>query len=332
VSLLSRVIDAGHEYRNPLFQVEARLFVGTPPRGAKLTRFWMLLVLASLVAAGGVVDDSTPVVIGAMIVSPLATPIYGVALSTVTGSRRNLRDALLLLAAGIAVSILIGMLIGQLTFERLPLDANPQIMGRTAPKVLDLLIAVAMGVAGAFALVRRDVANIVAGVAIAISLVPLLEVVGITLGDGRPDLAWGAFLLFLTNAAAIIVAGVVVFTAAGYQRDAAAAARGAGAGRRATLLITVLVVALVIPLTITSVRTYRYQRWMKATEAAAQQWVADTGWRVTDVHQSGDEIVATVIGPGDPPPLGALQAMVRRSVPDSVTVRIVKDSGETSEF
>ena len=156
----------------------------------------MLLVLASLAAAGGVVDDSTPVVIGAMIVSPLATPIYGVALSTVVGSRRDLRDALLLLAAGIAVSILIGMLIGQLTFERLPLDANPQIMGRTAPKVLDLVIAVAMGVAGAFALVRRDVANIVAGVAIAISVVPMLEVAGITLGDGRPDLAWGAFLLF----------------------------------------------------------------------------------------------------------------------------------------
>ena len=169
------------------------------------------------------------------------------ALSTVVGSRRDLRDALLLLAAGVAVSILIGMLIGHLTFERLPLDANPQIMGRTAPKVLDLVIAVAMGVAGAFALVRRDVANIVAGVAIAISLVPMLEVAGITLGDGRPDLAWGAFLLFLTNAAAIIVAGVVVFTAAGYQRDAAAA-RGVGARRRAKLLITVLVVALVIPL------------------------------------------------------------------------------------
>ena len=95
-----------------------------------------------------------------------------------------------------------------------------------------------------------------------------------------------------------------------------------------------MLVALVIPLspTITSVRTYRYQRWMKATEAAARQWVADTGWRVTDVHQSGDEIVATVIGPGDPPPLGAFQAMVRRAVAASVTVRIVKDSGDTSEF
>ena len=68
--------------------------------------------------------------------------------------------------------------------------------------------------------------------AIAISLVPVLAVVGITLGGGRADLALGAFILFLTNAAAILVAGAVVFTAAGYKREARD--RDARAGRRAT--------------------------------------------------------------------------------------------------
>ena len=90
-------------------------------------------------------------------------------------------------------------------------------------------MAVFTGVAGSFALVRRDVSNILAGVAIAISLVPVLAVVGITIGSGAWGMAWGALLLFLTNAAAIIVSGVVVFTAAGYQRDAAA--RGAHIGQ-----------------------------------------------------------------------------------------------------
>ncbi len=331
MGIFARVIDAGGEFRNPLAQVEDGLSSGGASRGSALTRFWMLLVLASVVGAAGVVDNSTPVVLGAMIVSPLATPVYGVALSTVVGSRRGLRDALLLLAAGIAVSILVGLLVSLLTFERLPLEANPQIVGRTAPKVLDLVVALAMGLVGAFALVRRDVANIVAGVAIAISLVPVLEVVGITLGHGRPDLAWGAALLFLTNAAAIIVAGVVVFTAAGYQREAAAR-RGAGGGRSAKVLIAAVVVALVVPLTITSVRTYRYQQWMQATETAARQWVGDTGWRLVDVHQSGEEIVATVIGSGEAPPLETLEREVRRSVPDSITVTIIKGSGETDEI
>ena len=311
--------------------MEDGLFVGRDHRGAKLTQFWVLMVSASVIGAGGVVSNSTPAVIGAMIVAPLATPIYGAALATVIGSRRDLRTALLLLAAGVVVNILIGMVISQITFNRMPLDANPQnSFERTAPKILDLIIAISVGVAGAFALVRRDVVNILAGVAIAISLVPVVEVVGITLGSGRLDLAWGAFLTFLTNAAAIIVAGVIVFTAAGYR--SVAAERLPRDGRRAKALITALVAALVIPLTVSSVRTYRYQSWMSATEDASRRWVADTSWRVVDVRQTGDEIVVTVIGPGDPPAHEKFRAEVRRLVPATVTVRLIEDSGANVEL
>ena len=85
----------------------------------------MLLVLASVIAAGGVVGDSTPAVIGAMIMAPLATPIYGVALARVVGSRRDLRHSLLLLVAGVAVNILIGVLMAAAHLDRMPLDAQP---------------------------------------------------------------------------------------------------------------------------------------------------------------------------------------------------------------
>ena len=206
----ARVLDAGAAFRNPLEDVEDGLFITSGDRRAKLSQFWVLLVLASLIAAGGVIGDATPAVIGAMIVAPLATPIYGVALATVTGSRSNLGASLLLLVEGIVVNILIGVLMGLVTFARMPLDANPQILGRTSPTLLDLIVAVTVGVAGSFALVRRDVSNILAGVAIAISLVPVLAVVGITLGSGRLDHALGAFVLYLTNAAAIIVSGIGV--------------------------------------------------------------------------------------------------------------------------
>jgi len=203
MGLFSRIIDAGGEYRVTLAAVEDSLFLDRGSRSAKLSQYWVLLVLASVIGAGGVIGDSTPAVIGAMIVAPLATPIYGIALATVIGSRRDLRNALVLLVAGIAVDILIGLLMARLTFDRMPIEVNPQILTRTAPAILDLIVAIAVGFAGAFALVRRDVASILAGVAIAISLVPVLEVVGIALGSGRLDLAWGAFLLFLTNAAAM---------------------------------------------------------------------------------------------------------------------------------
>jgi uncharacterized hydrophobic protein (TIGR00271 family) len=153
-------------------EIEDGLFISSGDTRAKASQFWVLLALASVIAAGGVVGDSTPAVIGAMIVAPLATPIYGVALATVTGSRRDVLASLKLLVAGVAVNVLIGFLLGMVTVQRLPVAANPQILGRTAPTLLDLTVAVAVGIAGSFALVRRDVSNILAGVAIAISLVP----------------------------------------------------------------------------------------------------------------------------------------------------------------
>lgn len=189
---MTRAIPAGGDHRASMDEIEDGLFISSGDKRAKVSQFWVLLVLASVIAAGGVVGDSTPAVIDAMIVARLATPIYGVALATVTGLRRDLLASLKLLVGGVAVNVLIGFLLGMVTVQRLPVAANPQILGRTAPTLLDLTVAVAVGVAGSFALVRRDVSNILAGVAIAISLEPVLAVVGITLGSGRLDLAWGA--------------------------------------------------------------------------------------------------------------------------------------------
>jgi uncharacterized membrane protein len=185
-------------------------------------------------------------------------------------------------------------------------------------------------VAGSFALVRRDVSNILAGVAIAISLVPVLAVVGITLGSGRLDLAWGALILFLTNAAAIIVAGVVVFTAAGYQR--VAAERGMRPGRRAKMLIAVFVIVLLIPLSIASLRTLRYEQWIGATEAAAAPWVKGTGWDIKSVQQVGGAIQVNAVGPGDPPPIDSFKAAVRAEVPRHVVVQVLEGSGTTIDL
>jgi uncharacterized hydrophobic protein (TIGR00341 family) len=325
VGWFARVIDAGHEYRNSLAEVEDGLFLDVGSRRAKLTKFWVQLVLASVIAAGGVISNSTPAVIGAMIIAPLATPIYGFALGAVVGDRRALRDSLLLLLGGVGVNILIGVLMAALTVQRMPLSGNPQVTGRTSSTILDLTVAVAVGIAGSFALSRRDVADILAGVAIAISLVPVLAVVGITLGAREWGMATGALVLFLTNAAAILVAGAIVFTAAGYQREATH--RDARAGRRAKTLIAVLLIVLLLPLGYSSFRTLQYQRWTNRVEAATQEWVKGTPWRVGGVQVQSGEILVTAIGPGSPPPLDELARAIRRGVPRRVTVRLVEEGG-----
>jgi hypothetical protein len=83
VGWLARVIDAGQEYHKPLAEIEDDVFLDIGARRAKATKFWIQLVLASAIAAGGVIGNSTPAVIGAMIIAPLGTPIYGLALAAV---------------------------------------------------------------------------------------------------------------------------------------------------------------------------------------------------------------------------------------------------------
>ena len=114
---------------------------------------------------------------------------------------------------------------------QLPVDAanNSQVAARVSPRLIDLVAALATGAVGAFALVRSDVSDTLPGVAIAISLVPPLVVVGLTLESGVPDESLGALLLFGTNVAAIIATGTLVLLL--YRIRDVAAAAGLPVGR-----------------------------------------------------------------------------------------------------
>ena len=162
-------------------RMEDRLYITASRDSArKWSAFWVLLVLAAIIASAGVVADSTATVIGAMIVAPLMTPILGTALALVLADRRHLlhnvgpgaRRAPLVV---VAIGYLIGRRCTSPTWSPPP---TRQVAGRVSPKLIDLTAALATGVVGAFALVRSDVSDTLPGVAIAISLVPPLAVVG----------------------------------------------------------------------------------------------------------------------------------------------------------
>src|SRR5919112_2822800 len=192
------------------------VFFEGPEIRHRLSRFWILITLASTIAAAGVAADSTATVIGAMIVAPLMTPILGTMLSVVLADRRNLLRSLLLIAGGALVAIAIGWLSGLLVVNEVVAETNSQVASRVHPRLVDLLGALATGAVGSVALVRRDISDTLPGVAIAISLVPPLGVVGFTLEAGKPDQALGAFLLFLTNVAAILGSGTLVMALYGF--------------------------------------------------------------------------------------------------------------------
>ncbi|MFV0427827.1 MAG: TIGR00341 family protein [Arachnia sp.] len=274
-----------------------------PARRSKQSAFWVLITLSAIIATAGVMNDSTATVIGAMIVAPLMTPILGAALSVVLADKRLMVQNLALVLAGAATVIAVAMLMGVLTQIELGSDTNSQIASRVAPTLIDLVAALATGVVGAFATVRADVSDTLPGVAIAISLVPPLAVVGLTLQSGQFDEALGALLLFGTNVTAIIATGTAVFLAYGTRKAARAAGVQLGELRRGTVAAVVAVlVLLAVPLGIGRAVVLREELITSQATPVARQWAESQGWQISSVDYSRDTLKIVAIGP--PPAIG----------------------------
>lgn len=276
--------------------------------GPKFLRFAILLLLASAIASFGLLGDSVAAVIGAMIVAPLMLPIMGLAFSISLGDRARILNTLLVSLAGIAMAVAVGFVLTLPLAGLLQPRAIPQIMGRTAPHLLDLMAALATGVAGAFAIARRDVSDTLPGVAIAVSLVPPLANVGILLAFGEPTLARGSLLLFVTNYVAILLTGALVFLLMGF-RQAATAPFDARARRQALTLSLAALLIILIPLSLTSKRLIMTGKLEQRTTTLARTWLAKSGYRLLSVEAetADDSVTVLVAGNGALPPVAALE-------------------------
>lgn len=171
-------------------------------------RFW-ILVSAVLVASVGLNMNSIPVIIGAMLISPLMGPIVsmGVALSTYDWGlmRRSFRNFLLLTAIGIIISTLY--------FALSPIsNAQSELLARTQPTIFDVLIAVFGGIAGFIGVSRARSNTVVPGVAIATALMPPLCTIGYGLGTWQASFIFGAGYLYLINSIFICISVLIVAT------------------------------------------------------------------------------------------------------------------------
>jgi uncharacterized hydrophobic protein (TIGR00271 family) len=282
------------------------LFLSEGDSAAKRSKFWILLVLAAIIATAGVVADSTATVIGAMIVAPLMTPIIGAALAIVLADRANAVRSALLVLLGAACVVGIAFLVGLVIQIPVVAEGNAQVAARVSPRLIDLIAALATGAVGAFALCREDVSDTLPGVAIAISLVPPLAVVGLTLESGEPAQALGALLLFGTNVAAIIAMGTLVLMIYRVRDTAAAAGRAVGQLHGSTLAIVAAMLVLVaVPLGIGSYQVYQQEQIKRRATPVANHWAEASGWLVTDVsYRQG---LLRIIALGPPPELDERQ-------------------------
>jgi uncharacterized hydrophobic protein (TIGR00271 family) len=288
-------------------QMRDQVFFEGPERKHRLSRYWLLLLLSAVIASAGVVSDSTATVIGAMIVAPLMTPILGIMLGAVLSDGPNLRRCLLLLVAGACAVIAVGWLLGLFVPYPVVAATNSQVAARVTPRIVDLVAALATGSVGSVALVRSDVSDTLPGVAIAISLVPPLAVVGLTLQSGAPHQSLGALLLFATNVAAILASGIVVMAL--YRVGRVPGQMTAPAFHRpvAVAVIALLLAAVLVPLWINSERVDKAMVQQSDVKAVAEQWASDAGWSVTGVTTTGNDVLVDATGPKPGPGLAVLR-------------------------
>lgn len=171
--------------------------------------YLLLITAACVVSTLGLLMNSTPVIVGGMIISPLMWPIVGISYGLWQSKSHFLWKSIRLLGLSVAFTLLTSAL---LTFFSPIKIINSEILGRTTPTLFDLIVALASGAVAMLSLTNKRVSNSIAGVAIATSLLPPICVSGIGIAVWTFSIFWGGLLLFITNAIAIITIGVIYLT------------------------------------------------------------------------------------------------------------------------
>jgi uncharacterized hydrophobic protein (TIGR00271 family) len=223
--------------------------------GASIPSFgyFFMLLLSAVIATFGLLSNSAPAIIGAMIIAPLMGPIISLAYSIDIFDWRLARRSFLTVTIGVLLVIVFSYLSTRVIGLRI---AGSEILSRTSPTLLDLGVAMAAGAAAAFSYTRKSIINSIAGVAIAVALVPPLAVTGIGLAYGRlatsevglsltelglysggTDIAKGSFVLFATNFLGIIFVACIILLTQGYGKW-----KKAGIGLLAVLIASIVIV------------------------------------------------------------------------------------------
>lgn len=286
-----------------------QLYFDGPDRAPFLRRFAVLLALSTLIATFGLAQDSIAVVIGAMLVSPLTTPLLGLSAGLVMGWPVRQLESLLILVIGTLGAIGLAWLTLKLLPEPTVITlSSSELLARTQPGLLDLGIALVSGGAGAYVLMRRQAIGALPGVAIAVALVPPLATVGMMLELGRSDLAGKALLLYLTNLVGIVLAGSLVMLVFGVRPTLKGDARVRRRIKIGLAGAALAAIAIAYPLGAETASRITEAVDEDDVTKAGEQWLAGTDLEIRDTRIDYDEdtVRFDVTGPQPPPSVDSL--------------------------
>ena len=175
----------------------------------------LLLILSAVITASGILVGSWAIVIGGMLVTPLLTPILAIALGITMGNLgfiwRSVKITLKSIATIIAISLIFGFLFPST-------DPNNELIREIRFTPLYFIVALASGIAATFAWTRESISEALPGVAVAVSLVPPLSILGIAIGLGDIDLMRDPCSIFIFNFLGIVIGSLVVFSLMKFYR------------------------------------------------------------------------------------------------------------------
>lgn len=247
-TVVSRRIETLRERYTDLRISREELFARAEELAPTTSTFFIFLVVSVLIATAGLLLDSSATIIGAMVIAPLMGPAISASVGAVLADSDMAYRGVLLQATGLLTAIAVGAGLGLLlkdTFLLPPVDIRtiPQVIERTSPNFLSLVLALGSGVAGAVSLIRGAGSTLV-GVAIAVALIPPAATTGLGLAWGYPGVAITAGVLVLVNLLAINLSALVLFWAAGYRPERGDDSARARQTVRARIGVIVLGIAL----------------------------------------------------------------------------------------
>ncbi len=279
--------------------------------------FIMLVALSTLIAAMGLLDNSPAVIIGAMLVAPLMTPLLGVGIALSQGNPRLAEMSLKSVAYGFTTAFVLAYLVGLASTDFV--QATEEMDARDWPGVLDLVIAFVSGLAAAYASGRPGLLAALPGVAIAAALLPPIATSGLSAAIGDHDLAFGALLLFAVNMVAIILAAALSLWATGLRR--------VRKPTRTTRLVGTVMIMLLIALTIRlAVAPPRLAAPPELVDAVVASLAEDTRLRrIRLARGAGGPVVQIDLGGGTAPDevlSAALRDLAKQQLGEEYGVRL----------
>jgi len=171
--------------------------------------FFLLVILAVLMATFGLIENNTAVVIGSMLIAPVLFPVLSLSLSIVMSDFPLIGRATGTLAKALVIGVVAALVVALLFGQNLVTD---EILIRTQPTLLSVAIAIVAGLAVAYSSARPNLSSSLVGIAVSVALIPPIAVIGIGLAYVRIDIVSGAIAFLLVNIIGIVFASMLVFS------------------------------------------------------------------------------------------------------------------------